>query len=276
MEKMKRSIGLMALVLLFGIGFCDVLPVQAQVTVTVTLSAGDHTVAIGAIAFTRHNEEGQLVMDHFAFDDPTFTQFKCNPGEVKSMTFEVPQEPNDLEIIYLSDDGVPTPYTIPTDRFEFGKQYTLPSPSPGPKQEPPPDDPPGDALIWVTLGPVGMGGIYSVYTLSHGVMELDIHVVDECYSGKIYSIEIYPQVQVPAWDTVEGIQAPEGWNFEKNGNGVRFYTETNPLLTHEHAKFRFKVNAKRISWYIRIYAANEVHDTIGILLGNRWWLQYAM
>ena len=275
MKKTQKPIGLIVLVLLFGIGFADVLPVHAQTTVTVTLSAGDHTVAIGAIAFTRHNEDGELVMDHLAFDDPTFTQFKCNPGEVKSKTFDVPQEPNDLEIIYISDDGDQTPYTIPTDRFEFDKQYTLPSPSPGSKQEPPPDDPPGDALIWVTLTPVGMDGIHAVYTLSRGVMELDIHVVDEDYFGKIYSIEIYPQVQVPSWDTVEGIQAPKGWNVEKTGDGVRFYTETNPL-TQQRTTFKFKVNAKRISWYIRIYAANEVHDTIGILLGNRWWLQYAM
>lgn len=125
------------------------------VTVTVTLSGGNHTVALGAIVFTRHSEEGKVIMDHEAFNDPTYEKFKCGPGESKSMTFNVPKVPNDLEIIYISDGGAQTPYTIPTHRFRFGKQYSLPSPSPGVRQEPPPGDPPGDATISVMLNPEG-------------------------------------------------------------------------------------------------------------------------
>jgi hypothetical protein len=155
--KTQKISGLLVLVLLLGTSLSGFpLAAEGGFTVTVTLSAGDHTVAIGAIAFTRHTEDGKVQMDHLAFDDPTYQQFKCQPGEVKSMTFEVPMEPNDLEIIYISDGGAQTPYTIPTDRFEFGKQYTLPSPSPGPPQEPPADDPPGDALISVMPGPGGI------------------------------------------------------------------------------------------------------------------------
>ena len=268
----RKTYGLVVFVLLLG-SFSVPLLSQGGVSVTVTLTAGDHTVAIGAIAFTRHNEEGELVMDFFAFDDPTFQQFKCQPGEVKSMTFEVPQVPNDLEIIYTSDGGPPTPYTIPTDRFEFGKEYTLPSPSPGPKQEPPPGDPPGDALIRVELGPIGISGIYATYIFRHQAMEVNIQVVDEDYSGEIYSIDIIPEVQDPSWETVEGIEAPENWTFEKIGNGVRFYTETDPLLKGQHKKFRFTVKAKRISWYIRVYAGNQSHLIVGMVLGKRQMLQ---
>ena len=156
---MKRIQKIVPIVLgiIIGISFCAFLPSihsEPGVTVTVTLSGGDHTVALGAIVFTRHSEEGKVLMDHMAFDDPTYEGFKCKPGETKSMTFEVPQMPNDLEIIYISDGGAQTPYTIPTHRFQFGKKYSLPSPSPGVPQEPPPGDPPGDATIKVTLTPV--------------------------------------------------------------------------------------------------------------------------
>ncbi|MBU7017447.1 MAG: hypothetical protein HXS44_08055 [Theionarchaea archaeon] len=156
---MKRIQKIVPIILgiIIGISSCAFLPSvhsEPGVTVTVTLSGGDHTVALGAIVFTRHSEEGKVLMDHMAFDDPTYEKFKCGPGETKSMTFEVPQVPNDLEIIYISDGGAQTPYTIPTHRFQFGKKYSLPSPSPGTPQEPPPGDPPGDATIQVTLPPV--------------------------------------------------------------------------------------------------------------------------
>jgi hypothetical protein len=144
--------------MIVGISFFALLPTihGGSVTVTVTLSGGDHTVALGAIVFTRHSEEGKVQMDYMAFDDPTYEKFKCGPGESKSMTFEVPKVPNDLEIIYISDGGAQTPYTIPTHRFQFGKQYSLPSPSPGTPQEPPPGDPPGDATIRVVYMPANM------------------------------------------------------------------------------------------------------------------------
>jgi len=154
MKKIQKIFGLIIIGILVGMVFSTFSPaVQSQtgINVTITLSAGDHTVAIGAIVFTRHSEEGLVQMDHMAFDDPFYKDFKCEPGETKKKTFTVPKVPNNLEIIYISDGGSQTPYTIPVERFRFGKWYTLPSPSPGTDQEPPPEDPPGDALIRVTI-----------------------------------------------------------------------------------------------------------------------------
>lgn len=115
--------------------------------VRLTLRCGNHKVSIRAVAWTRN---GNDLPGSPHFDDPTGTQFSCNPSGSNSKVFDLPSEPNDLEIIYVSDDGAQTPYKIKTERFQFGKRYRLPSPSPGRPQEPPEEDPPGDAEIEIT------------------------------------------------------------------------------------------------------------------------------
>ncbi|KYK35944.1 MAG: hypothetical protein AYK19_01690 [Theionarchaea archaeon DG-70-1] len=123
-------------------------------------------------------------------------------------------------------------------------------------------------------------GIFSTFDLRydivnrHNVAELYIRVVKEDYSNKIYDIEIFPELQQPDWDSVEALEAPVGWSFEKSGNGVRFYTETNPLLTCQRVKFTFRVEAERISWYIRIHVTDHAHQNVGIITSTRRWLYY--
>lgn len=120
-----------------------------------------------------------------------------------------------------------------------------------------------------------LGGMHSTFTLQYNVVELYIRVVDETNSSMIYSIEIFPEDQQPAWDSVEGIEAPEGWSFEKIDNGVRFYTETNPLLRCQRTRFIFKVRAIRISWYMRVHLTNEYYWNIGEIVSTRWWLYHS-
>lgn len=117
-------------------------------------------------------------------------------------------------------------------------------------------------------------GIHSTFNLRYDVVELYVRVTDEDYSNMIYDIEIFLDAQQPAWNDIEVLEAPEGWNFEKIGNGVRFYTETNPLLTCQRTKFTFRVAAKRISWYIEIHVTDQDHQNMGILVSKRWWLYY--
>lgn len=115
-------------------------------------------------------------------------------------------------------------------------------------------------------------GISSTFNLYHDVVELHIRVVKEAYSNNIYGIEILQDLQQPIWDNVEAIEAPEGWSFEKIGNGVKFYTETNPLLMCQRTKFVFRVKATKISWFIKIHVIGHVHQNIGMMVSTRQWL----
>lgn len=117
-------------------------------------------------------------------------------------------------------------------------------------------------------------GVYSTFDFHYDVVELYVRVVKEEYSGMIYDIEIFPEIQSPAWDSVEALEAPEGWNFEKVGKGVRFYTETNPLLKCQPVKFKFKIEGKRISWYIRVHVTDEAHGNLGMIISTRWRLYH--
>jgi hypothetical protein len=117
-------------------------------------------------------------------------------------------------------------------------------------------------------------GVHSTFTMYCGSVHLYVRVVNEEHSGVIYDIEILPENQQPLWDDVEGIEAPEGWNFEKIGNGVRFYTETNPLIMCHRTKFTFRVTAKRISWHMRIHVTDQNHQNMGIIISRRWYLYY--
>ena len=117
--------------------------------------------------------------------------------------------------------------------------------------------------------PILPTGIYSTFTLYDDIVELSIHVNEESCSNKIYDIEILPDAQIPQWESVEALEAPEGWSSEKIGDGVRFYTETKPLLIGQWVKFKFRVKAKRISWNIHIYLTNQHHRNIGMIVSTR-------
>jgi len=117
-------------------------------------------------------------------------------------------------------------------------------------------------------------GIYSTFNLRYDVVELFIRVNKEVYSNMIYDIEILPEIQEPVWDSVEALEAPAGWSFEKIGCRVRFYTETNPLLKCQGVKFKFKVRAEKISWYMRIHVTDKAHENMGMTLSTRWWLYH--
>lgn len=117
-------------------------------------------------------------------------------------------------------------------------------------------------------------GIFSTFHLHHDVVELCMRANKEDYSNVIYGIEIFPDDQQPCWESVEAIEAPDGWSFEKIDNGVRFYTETDPLLICQSAKFIFKVRAERISWWIRIRVIDQSHESLGMKVSTRWWLYH--
>ncbi len=118
-------------------------------------------------------------------------------------------------------------------------------------------------------------GVHSSFDVWGDTVDLSIRVANRDLSGKIYNIEIFPACQIPYWDSVEGVEAPEGWSFKKMDNGVRFYTEENPLLTCQLTRFRFRVQGRRISWYIRIHVADSEHEYMGVIVSTRkviWWL----
>ncbi|MGD2247213.1 MAG: S8 family peptidase [Candidatus Methanofastidiosia archaeon] len=117
-------------------------------------------------------------------------------------------------------------------------------------------------------------GVYSTFNLHHDVVEMYVRVINDDYSNVIYDLEIFREDQHPMWDSIEVLETPEGWNYEDLGCGVKFYTETNPLLKCQRVRFVFRVTAKRISWYIRIHVTDKDHQNMGMIVGTRWWLYY--
>jgi hypothetical protein len=115
-------------------------------------------------------------------------------------------------------------------------------------------------------------GIHSVFYQYHDVLELHIYLVSDTFDGEIYGIEIFPDAQLPSWESLEGLEAPTNWSFESTPMGVRFYTETDPLRKFPAQKFVVRVKGKRISWFIRVYAKGENQETIGIIISRRWRL----
>ncbi|KYK36865.1 MAG: hypothetical protein AYK19_00810 [Theionarchaea archaeon DG-70-1] len=115
-----------------------------------------------------------------------------------------------------------------------------------------------------------LSGIRSNYKLpSRDVIDLYIHVVDEDLSGKIYDIEILPEVQDPEWESADGLKSPQGWKFEKMGDGVRFYTETAPLLMCQGVWFTFKIGRKGPLQDIRLHVTDKNHENLGIVVSKR-------
>ena len=117
-------------------------------------------------------------------------------------------------------------------------------------------------------------GVYSTFNLYHDVVEMYVRAINDDYSNVIYDLEIFREDQHPMWDSIEVLETPEGWSYEDFGCGVRFYTETNPLLKCQRVRFVFRVTAKRISWYIRIHVTDKNHQNMGMIVGTRWWLYY--
>ena len=117
-------------------------------------------------------------------------------------------------------------------------------------------------------------GIFSTFNLYYDVVELYIRVNKEAYSNRVYSIEILPDAQIPQWESIEALEVPAGWNYEKIGDGIKFYTETNPLLKCQGVRFRFKIKAKRISWYMRISVTGKDNRSMGMIVRTRWLLYH--
>jgi hypothetical protein len=113
-------------------------------------------------------------------------------------------------------------------------------------------------------------GIRSTFFSADNVIELYMHVESNTYSNKIYDIEILPNVQDPPWKTAEGLKAPEGWKYEKMDDGVRFFTQSNPLLKCQRTKFRFKFQATTIPESIRVHITSRDHTNMGIVLSTKW------
>jgi hypothetical protein len=115
-----------------------------------------------------------------------------------------------------------------------------------------------------------LSGIRSSYNLpSRDVIDLYIHVIDEDYSSKIYNSEILPQLQYSEWESVEGLESPQGWEFEKMDDGVTFYTRTAPLLLCEGVRLKFKIVRKGPLQDIRLYVTNDHHELLGVVVSRR-------
>lgn len=120
-------------------------------------------------------------------------------------------------------------------------------------------------------------GVYSTHKLhKDGVVEMYIRVVSGEYSGKVYDIEIFPTAQSPFWESVVVMEAPTGWESEEIGDGVRFYTKENPLVTCQRTRFIFRVRAQRISWYIRVHLTGKDGENLGEIISKRFWFQFRL
>ena len=92
-------------------------------------------------------------------------------------------------------------------------------------------------------------GVSSTFTIKHGKVEIEVHVSTKGLSERIYNIEIFPDDQDPRWKSVEyieGAELPAGWACQRKIDGVRFYTEDNPLKECEPVKFRLKIRPEEI------------------------------
>lgn len=111
-----------------------------------------------------------------------------------------------------------------------------------------------------------LGDIDSAFVVDEDIVELYIHVDTEAYANEIYGIEILPEVQEPPWKSAEGLKGPEGWDFEKMDKGVRFYTETMPLIKCQQKTFSFKVHATEIPKTVKLHATDKVRENLGMII----------
>lgn len=101
---------------------------------------------------------------------------------------------------------------------------------------------------------VSWPGVSSLFTVKGGVVEMEVQVMGDELDKRIYDIEISPEDQDPAWKKIEVIpdELPEGWKHKKENNKVKFYNDTKPLIKCQPIRFKFRVQAKEISDYIKI------------------------
>jgi hypothetical protein len=112
-------------------------------------------------------------------------------------------------------------------------------------------------------------GVYSTFTRSGDIIEMYVRVVRSVYDGIIYDMEIFLEAQQPPWESIEVLEVPEGWTYEKREGGVRFSTETHPLIKCQRVKIVFRVKAAKISWYIRLHLTDEYHENLGEIVSTR-------
>ena len=125
-----------------------------------------------------------------------------------------------------------------------------------------------------TVEKLPLTGVYSTYNLlPDNVIEMNVRVVGGFYSDKIYGIEIFPEAQNPPWYGVDAIEAPEGWSYEKIGNGIRFFTLTDPLIKCQPRKFIFRIWGIRISRYIEVHITDKNHENLGVIMSTWWQLK---
>ena len=117
-------------------------------------------------------------------------------------------------------------------------------------------------------------GVHSIFDFHYDVVDLYVRVNDEDYSKMIYDIEILREDQDTTWTGIDVVETPEGWDYEELCCGVRFFTETNPLVQCQRVKFSFRVDAEKISWYIKAHVTDEAHVSIGMIVSVRWRLHY--
>ncbi|MBU7017355.1 MAG: hypothetical protein HXS44_07580 [Theionarchaea archaeon] len=101
------------------------------------------------------------------------------------------------------------------------------------------------------------------------MVELYIHIDTEAYTNRIFDIEILPEIQEPPWKSAEGLKEPEGWKHEKMDDGVRFYTETNPLIKCQKKTFTFRVHATEMPKTIKLHATDKFHENLGMIISFR-------
>jgi len=114
-------------------------------------------------------------------------------------------------------------------------------------------------------------GVSSTFTLKGGEVEMEVHVVTDGISEKIWDIEIFPEDQDPRWESVKGIEASECWNIKNKDNRVRFYTDVKPLKECESAKFEFTFQFKRniahnTIYFIKVHLTDKNQKNIGEMI----------
>jgi hypothetical protein len=117
-------------------------------------------------------------------------------------------------------------------------------------------------------------GVYSTFDLHNEIVEMKVRVVDSENSNMIYGIEILREDQLTMWDTIEVLEVPDGWSYENLCCGVRFYTDTDPLIQCQPKTFKFRVKATKIPWYVRIRTTDEYNNNLGRVISTRWTFCY--
>jgi len=110
--------------------------------------------------------------------------------------------------------------------------------------------------------------INSTFKVEDNVIELHI-CTGEAFSEAIYTIEILPKIQDPPWESAEGLEAQYNWYVEEMDNGVKFYSENNPLFSSQGITVKFRVQAKEISDRMKLHATDKNYEKKVILIAKK-------